>query len=40
VLGCRKRYYADTGEDALILWKNHLQQEVAAASQPTDESNG
>ncbi len=22
--GCRKRYYQDTGEDALILWRNRL----------------
>jgi [ribosomal protein S18]-alanine N-acetyltransferase len=24
-LGRRKKYYADTGEDALILWKNRIQ---------------
>jgi [ribosomal protein S18]-alanine N-acetyltransferase len=24
-VGRRRRYYADTGEDALILWLNHLQ---------------
>ncbi len=28
--GCRKKYYATTGEDALILWKGQLQSKTGA----------
>ncbi|MGB3613709.1 MAG: hypothetical protein WBA10_07945, partial [Elainellaceae cyanobacterium] len=31
-VGQRRRYYADTGEDALILWRNGLQTRAFAKS--------